>query len=665
MLKWLAIASLLATAVACDVPLPGVGTIPYSDKVVQIDAMPAGDFTKATDTAFEEGDALSIFGFKGGNLTDSATPEDLLSMQLWLDNGKFTKNQGAFLSDQTYYWYEGEESGLLVGLYPHNATYNSAEVLAGGVDFCVKSDQRTHANYTASDLMGAVKVGVVPTTEKVTLEFNHLLSKVVIDIDNQTSIALDEVLLSDVKGNLLWSVTTEAVADGGKGAINAGELAEPTEGYTNSFVAIIPPQSALPQIAITTQDDKQYTFVAPYDIEFHSGKERHLAVTITDNSIATDFDAIVNDWSADEDVEFKDQPGTGGGDTGGEDDGVVMSINPEWEVEYIPEYVDEEGNYYTNLLSVSAADNNSFYIELYSLNDWNNLVLPNLKEYVGDVAQSLVDFITEYNATNGTDYDLTAMRNFYTAPYQTLYLLNLDPGEYVFAMLGITPEGKVSGHYAFETFEIEKGEQVDAYEAWLGSWIVSGGVNNFQTGEIEENSFNITLSENIYGESYYMEGWSGVSMPVVVNFDESQNALVFVGQTAYAGYDFGDSVADIYFAGISNTTIYVNSEVAKAILDSENFGTIMPIAYSNDDGTLDEIIELAYIGAFEDGSLGYVTSYAPMLPLTITRAETPASVMAIDKGGLSRYIKPFSKREKSQPSGLFVAGECRFNFMDI
>ena len=307
-INFTAIVALIVAMVACDeVPLGGL-TPPPSGKVLQIEAMPAGDFTKATDTAFEVGDAFNLYGFKGdaNNGVSTWLP--------WLLNGKFTKTESGFTPEQTYYWYEGEEKGILIGLYPYNATHTTEALATEGVNFCVKSDQSNHAGYTASDLMTAFKPEVTPTEESVVLEFDHLLSKLIIDINNQTSNAIKEVYLDGVNGNINYSFTAGVTLQDGKGTIKAGKLATATEGYTDTYVLIIPPQTVAPSIVVTTTNNKQYTYNTADNIEFRMGKVRHLMATITEESISTEIDAVVNDWSADENVEFSQQ---GDGNQGG------------------------------------------------------------------------------------------------------------------------------------------------------------------------------------------------------------------------------------------------------------------------------------------------------------------------------------------------------------
>ncbi len=314
--KLLALLALVALAASCVTPEGPNGIVTGNGPLLKVEATPAGSFTRATDTAFEQGDSFGLFGVKGvgfQNLTPENFADVLLSMESWIVNGKFTKGQSGFVGDQEYKWYEGSEESSFVALYPYISGSTTGEVLFEGVDFCVKSDQSTHAGYTASDLMGAYKEGVAPTDQAIKLEFNHLLSKLVIDLNNQTGEEIKEVYIDGVRGNFTYSLISSAPT-GDYGTIKAGEVATPTEGFTDTFVLIIPPQSAAPKVAITTASDKQYTFEASEPISFGVAKKRQITVTLTPESISTSFDAIVNDWSADESVEFKDQPNTGGGD---------------------------------------------------------------------------------------------------------------------------------------------------------------------------------------------------------------------------------------------------------------------------------------------------------------------------------------------------------------
>ncbi len=872
--KLLALMAMVFAIGACDelgeLPTPDV---PLSDVQFNIDAVPAGDFTKATDTAFEVGDAVGIYGFKGeagGSMT---------SWMPWISCGKFTKGEESFTPDQTYYWYQGEEKGVIFGLYPYNAAYTAEALVAAGVEFCVKSDQSTHAGYTASDLMTAYKADVTPTSEKVVLEFDHTLSKLVIDINNQTSEAIKEVYLDGVKGNLNYSLGVGVTLKDGVGTIKAGKLATASNGYTDTYVLIIPPQSVAPSIAITTASNEQYTYTAPESIEFGVGKVRHLTVTITEESISTEIDAIVNDWSADESVEFTNQ---GDGNEGGEpnepeapgitpiseiialgkgatignatieavvisnlelnnltskkglyvqdesaglqfylsanhdlafgdkvqidlsgavvgeysgamqvsgvtlekitkissgnavapkvvpieeflqnkyesqyvaiigvqvaeadlnktwvmdgshtsitmedangnnfvvfsskyatygaqtvaqgsgaikgiagynngkiqiifaqesdfaemnnerisNESIEMRVNPNWTIEYLPEFIDEDGTPYNDICHIQSTSDEGFFLEFYSLDYWNNTIAPNKADYAQALANNLVQSITEYNQQNGTSYDLTAFKYYFNTPLDLYYILK--PGTWVATVWGITPEGEVTGLYAASE-PMEVIDENAAYNAWLGTWEISDA-NAYST---------ITLTADVVGESYNMEGWNNLwGLPTKVLYSAEAEAPIFCGQVVGSNIELADGsiVEQVYFVGVgTNGRLYANEYLAQGMWfreDSTSAALIVPYQYTYTDETTGENVDLTfsqigYIMTIQGSeSLYYATEQMHSFAdggLSMTRVTDAAQSRAkYDLEGDKRFKRLTRVPHKDAPiSGLFVAGECRFNF---
>ena len=116
------------------------------------------NFTRATDTAFEEGDKVGLH-----IVTPTTT---------WLDNALYTYTAGKLVGEQTNLWYTDEEVvSDVVAYYPYNAAggYNAA-----GYTFTVNADQSTKSAYTASDLMVAATTSA-PTEAAVELPFRHAL----------------------------------------------------------------------------------------------------------------------------------------------------------------------------------------------------------------------------------------------------------------------------------------------------------------------------------------------------------------------------------------------------------------------------------------------------------------------------------------------------------
>lgn len=657
--KFFALMAMVFAIGACDEM--GVPSSPASDNLFQIEAVPAGDFTKATDTAFEEGDALSVSVFKG------------TLMEYWIGNGKFTKTANGFVADKDYYWYEGTDVCTIVGFYPY-ASYTAESILSEGINFCVKSDQSTHAGYTASDLMVSLSNNVAPTTDKVTLTFNHLLSKVVVDVKNETSSEIANVYFDGVQAYYSYSLLGSSI-EGGAGTIKAGQLATPSEGYTNSFALIIPPQVVAPTLAITTVDGKEYKRPASEAIDFGSGKVRHLTATITEESVYIEFDAIVNDWSADEDVEFKDPVDDGNDDNNGNtgEEEKKMAINPNWRVEYVGDLKDNEGNIYHNGVLVEANDEEIFLFRFFHIDYWNSTVKDNLYELVEATGNELADFINDYNQTNGTSHTIVDINGVYQGPYSTYFLLEAEAGQYVATMLGLTAEGKVSGHYAVsDVFEIVGTSEPTPYEVWLGTWKINDG----NTESI------ITLTEDVANESYNMEGWNNVGgIPTKVRYNAENDTLIFYGQTVAENLqDIDGNVIDaLYFVGFgSDGKLYANVDLAVAAWfrpeESKNVAMIGSFAYTYPDSETGEEINLTFndVGYLLEsgGKLYYATDVLHTVAdgMTMIRVTEPSSAPAITSSkliyeGLGAQCRelPTAKAEK-RITGLFIAGECRFNF---
>ena len=491
---------------ACnDIPeVPPVGGDDLSNIELKIDAV-TGDFTRATDTAFETGDAISVFGYK-------SDLDDYTSWQTWLANGKFTKGSNGFSSDQPYYWYEGEDKGHIVGLYPYNANYTAENFIGDGITFNVKLDQSTHAGYTASDLMFAVANDVTPSTEKVVLEFKHLLSKLVVDIDNQTARTIKEVYVTNVYGGATYTIVG-GYTNGNIETIKAGKLANASSGYTDSYALIVPPHEGIPSIAITTTDDKQYTFSVNEAINFNPSKVRHLKVTITEESISTEIDATIRDWESDEDVDFSDTNNPGS-DT---QEHMKMAINLNWELTVFENYYNESNDTtYPAVVQMLTSDDMAYNLRVYTKEFWQNASeeerLLELYNYSALLSETIMGSIAGGGGV-AADYLYSGDR---------LSSLNLSDGEYIVCAMGLNSDGSIAYKYACSNYFTYTNIATEDYLAWCGTWEISDGKNS--------NIIEITPKEA--GRTYWLNGWEGINgMPIVLDFDKTEKCIKFFGQT--------------------------------------------------------------------------------------------------------------------------------------
>ena len=239
-------------------------------------------FTKATDTAFEEGDQISV---------------NIFNPECYLYNAHFTYTGGQLTSATPYEWYEDTDiEATVTAMYPASETM---EGFAATQSFMVNADQSTKVGYAASDLLLA-STKAYPSEDAVNLPFKHALSKIVVNVDNQLKEAVENVWFTDVLGGVSFSTAdhSDLAATGSAGTVKAYKSGE------NTWQLIVAPQTASPKLALTTTSGKQYTFVLTEDVTFASGKVSTATVTVSPESIYTSFTPEISDWVADNDLNF-------------------------------------------------------------------------------------------------------------------------------------------------------------------------------------------------------------------------------------------------------------------------------------------------------------------------------------------------------------------------
>ena len=247
---------------------------------------------KATDTAFENGDEIGLFAGVAGTKVnvDAATPIQ------WL------KDQTAPVD--------------FIGYYPYNASLSDA----AAYDFAVATDQSVEGAYAASDLMVANTTANPPSSETdeaiVNLNFKHVLSKVVIKIDNQTAAEVTAVSFLNIANAAKFNL---GVA-GDEVASSVGALQPLIKGVRGAndgtklvYQLLIVPQSATPQIKVETAEGNVYVYSLASAFTFAKGKKYTADVAITSQTVAgaVNFTLAVTDWEdADENPVFGGQEET-------------------------------------------------------------------------------------------------------------------------------------------------------------------------------------------------------------------------------------------------------------------------------------------------------------------------------------------------------------------
>lgn len=244
------------------------------------------EFTKATDTSFENGDVIGV---------------NVFNPECYLYNAKYTYNNGALTAAVANEWYEDENLEATI-----TAVYPCSDTMEGYVEnqsFMVNADQSAKAGYAASDLMLAVTKSK-PTADAVKLPFKHALSKIVVTVDNQLGEDIAQLWFTDVLGSVTYNTAdplATLAATGSKGTVKAYKNAN------NTWQLIVAPQTASPKLALTTTSGKQFTFVLTENVTFTSGKMSTATVTVSKESIYTAFTPEIQDWVADNELNFSQE----------------------------------------------------------------------------------------------------------------------------------------------------------------------------------------------------------------------------------------------------------------------------------------------------------------------------------------------------------------------
>ncbi|MBQ5396052.1 MAG: fimbrillin family protein, partial [Alistipes sp.] len=199
--------------------------------------------TRATETSFEKGDAISVFAVEpSANISLEASGNYADNIKYVYNGSTFEASADAIKFDDSY-----EEGLAYFAIYPYSYSVSSKYT------FSVKNDQSSLENYTASDLCVAYNA---PTTdETVLLEFNHSLSNVVIKFQGSNLASKNlSVELSDVYTSCDVDINSNTFkAKGSKQNVVMGEES------VNTFHEIIVPQtvSADDTFKIVTVGGKQ------------------------------------------------------------------------------------------------------------------------------------------------------------------------------------------------------------------------------------------------------------------------------------------------------------------------------------------------------------------------------------------------------------------------
>lgn len=256
-----------------DIPNP-----PQPDKppVEKLPINISTSITRATETAFENGDQIGLFVV---NRNADGTPDALKPSGNYVDNMLFTYNS-TWTPATSVYWKDNNTKADFYLYYPYRKTVTSVSAMP----FDINANQSAVAAYKAADLLIGSTLNVAPTKSAVSIVAKHVMSQVEIVLKagagfTESSLAASKVAVS------LNGLKTSATVDIASAAVTAKGSATTITPYKDgtAYRAIVIPQKVSQTNLITVNVDGR-DFNLPKAFTFTGGKRHTFTVTLEKTS---------------------------------------------------------------------------------------------------------------------------------------------------------------------------------------------------------------------------------------------------------------------------------------------------------------------------------------------------------------------------------------------
>ena len=286
----LAVATLLM--LGCN---KGVDTSVINPNEIRVEA--SVKQTRAAGTSFEIGDKMGLYAVEYNG-------DEVASLQVagnFINNEALTYDGSAWVGGRTLYW--SDKPCDFYGIYPYQEPATVSEYL-----FDLPTNQNSPetddalSGYEAADLLWAKATKVSREDGAVQLQFNHMMSRVVVKIERGEK--YEGELPEDITVHLYNTVTTAEVdfthgslqryAHGEKNTITMKQLSGDT------FAAIVVPQNIerrTPLVEITMEG---IAYLLNYSMSFRPGYQHTITVTLNSSpeqeKIEISIDGEIGDW---------------------------------------------------------------------------------------------------------------------------------------------------------------------------------------------------------------------------------------------------------------------------------------------------------------------------------------------------------------------------------
>lgn len=164
---WAGGIGILLTMTACNDGLEEVNGLSDKD-VMAFEVLHPDNQSRVTETGFETNDCVGLY------LTTKDTPLELSGN--YVNNTQLTYTGSSWTSAKPIYWNKGNYD--IYAYFPYVSSLSSVD----DMPLSVSTEQNVDANYVASDFLWAGKKNVEASDGKVTLQFEHRMSRLVIKL---------------------------------------------------------------------------------------------------------------------------------------------------------------------------------------------------------------------------------------------------------------------------------------------------------------------------------------------------------------------------------------------------------------------------------------------------------------------------------------------------
>ena len=229
--------------------------------------------TKATDAAFEAGDAIGIYAVE----YDGNVPAPLQLSGNWASNARSSFDGSSWTVSPKIWWKDGSTFDI-VAYYPYSETVASVDDYI----FEVQADQNS-GGFTRSDLMWAKVSGVERSGGDIALNFRHKLSRLDINLVKGEDYEGELPAKAEVR---IMNTVTSAVMDMESGEIEKNPYGREStiiagQTGTGRYSAIIVPQKLLNQVPLVEVIANNVSYLVSTKFIFESGVRHTLNITLS------------------------------------------------------------------------------------------------------------------------------------------------------------------------------------------------------------------------------------------------------------------------------------------------------------------------------------------------------------------------------------------------